>query len=276
MKYILNKTPIRTSNNFRINDIKLDLDMPSKSKFKEFKTNKDISINYEYSKSIKSNLGLELNNACIASINIDKSYDSPLILEYTVDDTILNLIINIDKDISANIIIKVTGNSNNILVISSNLKEDSYVTIDYINMNEGKSFISFENTLHDRATSTYNIYDLCGELRLYNYENNSNSPDTKEYINNMYITKNEEILDINYYVKLKGIENYGSVNVRGCIKDKSKKSFKGTIDFIEGSKKSIGRVKEDIISLSDEAISSSLPMILCHEEDFCCSYCCAF
>ena len=37
MKYILNETPVRTSNNFRINDITLDLDIEEKelSKLKE-------------------------------------------------------------------------------------------------------------------------------------------------------------------------------------------------------------------------------------------------
>ena len=36
MEYILNKTPIRTSNNFKVNDFKVDLDIKETS-FNDFK-----------------------------------------------------------------------------------------------------------------------------------------------------------------------------------------------------------------------------------------------
>ena len=36
MKYLLNETPIRTTNNFRMNDIKLDLELPTSTSFKSF------------------------------------------------------------------------------------------------------------------------------------------------------------------------------------------------------------------------------------------------
>ena len=48
MKYILNETPIRTTNNFRMNDIKLDLDLPTSTSFKSF--NGYDNIKYEYDK----------------------------------------------------------------------------------------------------------------------------------------------------------------------------------------------------------------------------------
>mgnify|MGYP001117592696 FL=1 len=42
MKYILNKLQEKTTNNFRVNEIKLDLDLPENFKFKkyEIKNNK--------------------------------------------------------------------------------------------------------------------------------------------------------------------------------------------------------------------------------------------
>ena len=49
--------------------------------------------------------------------------------------------------------------------------------------------------------------------------------------------------------------------------DNASKNFKGTIDFIEGSSKSIGKELERVTLLSDTAVTKSLPMLLCHEED---------
>ena len=57
MEYILNKTPIRTTNNFKINDFKIDLDI-IKTKFKDFKT-KNISINTRIEKNFESRIGLQ-------------------------------------------------------------------------------------------------------------------------------------------------------------------------------------------------------------------------
>ena len=54
--------------------------------------------------------------------------------------------------------------------------------------------------------------------------------------------------------------------IEGLLNDKSKKSFKGTLDFKEGSSNSVGHENENCILLSDEAKSKSLPMMLCHEE----------
>ncbi|MBR4830875.1 MAG: SufD family Fe-S cluster assembly protein [Bacilli bacterium] len=271
MKYILNESPVRTSNNFRINDIKLDLELPTKSNFKEFKvTNLDSNktiIQYKYGLNVKSNLGIILPDACDATINISESLDKPLILEYDSNDVMLSIKIGTKDNVNADVIIKTKGNKYNMLVINSYTGKNSKLTINYINMNEGNSLVSFNKTSSSNSYTTYNLFDLCGELRIYNYENHDNEPNIKESINNMYITKNEDILDMNYHIKHKGIDSYSSINVLGCTKDKSKKSFKGTIDFVEGSKKSIGRVYENVISLSDDAISSSLPMILCHEED---------
>ena len=271
MKYILNESPIRTSNNFRINDIKLDLELPTKSNFKEFKvTNLDSNktiIQYKYGLNVKSNLGINLPDTCDATINISKSLDKPLILEYDSNDVMLSIKIGTKDNVNADVIIKTKGNKYNMLVINSYTGNNSKLTINYINMNEGNSLVSFNKSSGSNSNTTYNIYDLCGELRIYNYENYDNKPNIKEYINNMYITKNEDVLDMNYYIKHTGIESNSDICVLGCIKDKSKKSIKGTIDFREGSKKSIGRVNEKVISLSDEAISTSLPMILCHEED---------
>lgn len=55
--------------------------------------------------------------------------------------------------------------------------------------------------------------------------------------------------------------------MQGALKDISKKHFKGTIDFKNGSKKAKGNENEFCMLLSDTARSIALPMLLCKEED---------
>ena len=58
-----------------------------------------------------------------------------------------------------------------------------------------------------------------------------------------------------------------NIDTVGVLKDKATKNFRGTIDFISGSSKSTGKESENCILLSDEAISRSVPLLLCGEED---------
>ena len=55
MKYILNETPVRTSNNFRINDLTLDLNI------KEKELSKLNVKGIEYKESIKTNFNSKIN-----------------------------------------------------------------------------------------------------------------------------------------------------------------------------------------------------------------------
>ena len=72
---------------------------------------------------------------------------------------------------------------------------------------------------------------------------------------------------MNYYIGLNNKSTKGYINTYGSLSGNSYKTFKGTIDFLEGSSKSFGEENENCILLSDTATSKSLPMLLCHEED---------
>lgn len=72
---------------------------------------------------------------------------------------------------------------------------------------------------------------------------------------------------MNYIGELKGKRSEIGIEVQGVLKDKSKKHFKGTIDFKRGSKKAKGNENEFCMLLSDDARSISLPMLLCSEEE---------
>ena len=261
MKYILNETPIRTTNSFRMNDIKLDLDIPTSTSFKAY--NGYENIKYEYDKEIKSSLGF-ITKGTYAYIDIDESKD--IILECNTD-IICNTVINVSKNIASTVTIKYTGDNYNIQNIIVNVLDNSNITINYINMSNAISLISFENKVEDNSTVTHNQYDLSGNVRVYKYNSDNIGNNSSSYLNNIYLADNLDILDMNYYISHRGKSSNSNINVVGLLDGEAKKSFKGTIDFIEGCSKSIGKEKEESICLSDKAISSSMPVLLCHEED---------
>ena len=66
-------------------------------------------------------------------------------------------------------------------------------------------------------------------------------------LNNLYLGSNEDIIDMNYLVNLNKSNTNSNMVVEGILKDNSKKSFKGTLDFKEGSSNSIGHENENCI-----------------------------
>lgn len=255
MEYILNKSPIRTTNNFKVNDFKIDLDI-KETDFNSFEY-KNIEIKTEIRNNLESKIGLPASKYLyVECIGNDLGY-----LTYNFDNNYLASEIHINSDM---IIIFKGDNAflNTKIVIDSN--KDNNITIINLTSKDSKSFISIENTVDKGIKSTINFIELGGIVKVSNYYSINNG---ENYFNSLYLGKNTDKIDMNYYMGLNEKNSISNINVQGSLSDKSYKSFKGTIDFYEGSSKSIGKEIENCILLSDEAISRSLPVLLCHEED---------
>lgn len=261
MKYILNETPVRTSNNFRINDITLDLNIEEKELSK-------INVKGEYKETIKENFNSRINlkHNKYRCIDIDASKDIEITTELETNYLVDQININI-KD-NSNILIKYTGNGYNNSKICINASKYSKANITVMNLlsKDSTSLISFENSIDESSDININFIDLGGKVRLSNYysvlERNSNNS-----FNNLYIGRDSDRIDMNYYMVNKGEKSNSNIEIAGALFDQSNKSFKGTIDFLEGSKNAIGYENENCLLFSDTSISKSLPMLLCHEED---------
>lgn len=255
MEYILNKSPIRTTNNFKVNDFKIDLDI-KETDFNSFEY-KNIEIKTEIRNNLESKIGLPASKYLyVECIGNDLGY-----LTYNFDNNYLASEIHINSDM---IIIFKGDNAflNTKIVIDSN--KDNNITIINLTSKDSKSFISIENTVDKGIKSTVNFIELGGIVKVSNYYSINNG---ENYFNSLYLGKNTDKIDMNYYMGLNEKNSISNINVQGSLTDKSYKSFKGTIDFYEGSSKSIGKEIENCILLSEEAISRSLPVLLCHEED---------
>ena len=269
MKYILNETPVRTTEHAKINNIVLDLDIPKIDKFSSYKV-KGISYN-EYDKdNFISGIGFKFDKSHNLDIDVDSN---EVYIEYDIIENILvdNININILKDIKTNITIRYNSKNNiyHILKLNINLEDNSNANINLINLvsRNSKSFIDIESNINESSKCDINLIDIGGNIKVNRYYSNVNGKHSICNFNNVYLASDTDIVDMNYYTALYKQNDESYINVSGALMGNASKNFKGTIDFIAGASKSIGKELEKVTLLSDTVITRSLPMLLCHEED---------
>ena len=266
MKYILNETPVRTSNNFRINDLNIELDIKEKELSKL--NVKGIETKYTIKDNFNSKINLNHSKYNYLDINITNDSDIEIYSELETNYLVDQININLKENTNSNILIKYTGNgfSNSKICINANKNSISNITVLNLLSKDSLSFISFENNIDEDSNIDISFIDLGGKVKVSNYYSNLERYSYNTF-NNIYIGKENNILDMNYYMVNKGDHSNSSIEAAGALFDESKKNFKGTIDFIEGSKNSVGYENENCLLFSDKVVSKSLPMLLCHEED---------
>ncbi len=265
MKYILNETPVRTSNNFRINDLTLDLNIEEKELSKVYI--KGIEVKTIIKNDFNSRINLQHNKYNFIGLNIFKDsnieINSNLETNYLVDQ----IDINLKENTTSNFIIKYSGEGyhNSKICINTNKNSTANITILNLLSKDSLSFISLEGSIDENSNLNINFIDLGGKVRVNNYYSILERNSINNF-NNIYIGKKEDRIDMNYYMINKGENSNSNIEISGSLFDDSHKSFKGTIDFVKGSINSIGYENENCLLFSDKTISKSLPMLLCHEE----------
>lgn len=285
----LNETPVRTSKNFNINNIKIeDIEIPEI--IEEF-NNVDIikeSENVKISSEVKSsNLKYGLNNEltklvneksnCRLRIELNDNKENKNQIDFKLDNEDNFLIYNIEIEAKENskstIVIKYeTDNKDKYLhngiikVIAHKNSELNIIIVNLMNTNSN-NFIAIENTLETNANVDYTIIDFGGKNSITNYYSNLLGEKSKNNLNTIYLGKENQLFDLNYIGELKGEKSDINIEVQGALKDSARKHFKGTIDFKKGCKKATGNENEACVLLSDTAKSLALPMLLCSEED---------
>lgn len=285
----LNETPVRTSKNFGINNIKIE-DIKIPEIIEEFsnidiiKESEKIEINSNAKKSnLTYGLGIYLTDLvneksnCKLKLEINDKDKSTNKINFNFDDENMVLFENIEivanENSKSTIILKYeTDNEaeylhNGILKVIA--KEKSKLDIIIINLLNSKSnnFLAIENTLEENAGVNYTIVDFGGKNSITNYYSNLVGKKSDNNLNTIYLGKKNQLFDLNYIGELRGEKSNINIDVQGALKDNAKKHFKGTIDFKKGCKKAEGNENEACMLLSDTAKSLALPMLLCSEED---------
>lgn len=277
----LNETPIRTSRNFLINNIKLtDVEIPEA--VEEFKNveiigRKNITENIEETK-LTYGLGEILQNNIIknsnSKLNINAENEEIRII-YNFDDDNINLInnivVNATKKCKLYIVYKSNTNKECFHngVIKINALENSKIDVVVVNtMNKNSNnFEAYENIIESNASVNYTIIDIGGKNSITNYYSNILGEKAKNDLKTIYLGAENHIKDLNYIAELRGKQSFIDIDVQGALSGNAKKNFKGTIDFKKGCKKAKGNENEFCMLLSEKARSIALPMLLCTESD---------
>ncbi len=285
---ILNKTPLRTSKNFGINEIELkDFEIPKRKKEFNGLTITGDTDKFEIGENVTKNPltygnGKELEKEVFENANkeikIEDTKSGILNIDFDFSEENSNLIDNIEiisnTKSKTTIVIKYESDKDvnkyyHNGIIRVNAKKDSRTDIVIINMLNDKSrnFIAIQNEIEDNARVNYTMIEFGGKSSISNYYANVIGEKAKSDINTIYLGNKNQIFDINYIVEVRGILAEANIEVQGALDEMAVKNFKGTIDFKKGCKKAKGDENEFCLLLSDTAKSKALPMLLCTEED---------
>ena len=216
-------------------------------------------------------------------INQDMLVAKPLVLNYTLsneDNVLIDKNIFVANEASSSTIILNYSNDENINYEKSSeyvhngltkiyAKDNSIIhLIVFQNLaNTSKNFNSIVSYIGKNAKVYVTLIELGADTSVINYVGDLILDNAKQNLNTIYYTKNSSILDMDYNIVHKGQNTKSDVEVKGVMDGKSKKAFKGTIDFKKDAKKSIGSESEDVILMSPDVKCDSIPTLLCTEED---------
>ena len=269
----LNNTPVRTSRNFNINNIKIDVKIPEDiKKFKNMQIPEDATVLKE-DLSLKYGIGLDYikaNNKI--KINLENK-EEKIICNFDKENQNLidQILINAKGKSTITIEYKSLGEEkhfhNGVLKVIAD--ENAEVNVNIINLLNEKSdnFQAIESILNKNSKVNYTIIDIGGKSSITNYYSNLQGENAQNDVKTVYLGVDEQLKDINYIAELYGAKTNINIDVQGALSDKAKKHFKGTIDFKKGCKKAKGDENEYCMLLSDKAEAIALPMLLCAEED---------
>lgn len=285
----LNETPVRTSRNFNINNIKLEnIEIPQKvvsfenieticqnSKKQTTQNIQGCDLVYGISDILTKQLNENANQKLKLNIESKENEETQIIFNFDSQNIQLvdHIEIEAQEQTKATIIIKYKSQQeieafhNGIIKLQAKNKADiNVILINLMNQNSN-NFISIENELEKEAKVTYTIIDFGGKNSITNYYSNLKGISSNNKLNTIYLGSKNQTIDLNYIAELRGEKTNIDIEVQGALKDTARKHFKGTIDFKKGCKKAIGNENENCMLLSETAKSIALPMLLCSEEE---------
>lgn len=87
------------------------------------------------------------------------------------------------------------------------------------------------------------------------------------HVDAMYLGNREQVLDLSYHMIHEGYRSESDILVRGALKDKARKVFRGTLDFKRGARLANGNEEENVLLLDPAVKSDAVPLLLSEEDD---------
>ena len=154
-------------------------------------------------------------------------------------------------------------------VINIRAEKDSTVNIYYVarSHEEEKALTDIRADVMESARVNLIQIEAGAKDVVTNYVANLIGDKSSTNVEAVYFADGDNRVDIFYNINQMGKETDSNILVNGALKDKAKKTFKGTIDFKRGSIGSTGSEEEFATLLDDEVRSIAVPVLLCQEDD---------
>lgn len=299
----LNTLPVITWRWLKLNEVnlnKINIDkIPSYNK--EFLTDDDFGDVIVK----KMNSNVRLNNNIKYFINKKESYGvSKEFVDLGEKHYNSGIFVHVPKNAVLNsaITLKYELDHENPAVIDNNIivaEENSSITIvfDYTTLDHVEGFRNGVTKIYAKEGSTINIIkvqrlndkslnfdsqavysgygakvnyvqvELGAKKTITNYINNLDEENSETNVRSIYLGDGDRTIDLSYLVNHRGRRTLSTIETRGALKDKSKKVFRGTLNFKKGSSKSKGSEEEYAILLDKAVKADAIPLLLCTEDD---------
>ncbi|URZ08398.1 Fe-S cluster assembly protein SufD [Clostridium felsineum] len=293
----INNIPVRTwrwlgVNNVNINEALPDV-VPYNNEYVTSFEDNGIKIN-----KMSQNISSDFNNTCTytgldeLSLNQAKNsyntgvfvhvaqykkHEEPVVINYKMDNNNTTVVDN-------NLIIAEEGSEITVVInydsSENNTSFHNGLTQIYAKANSVVNLIKIQtlskDSLHldahavkteENAVVNYTAVDLGAKYAVTNYTDDLLGFRSSSNIHSIYLGDKDRVIDINYLINHHGKSSNSNIETRGALMDDSKKTFRGTLDFKKGCKKSRGQEEEYTVLLSPKVKNKSVPILLCTEED---------
>ena len=139
--------------------------------------------------------------------------------------------------------------------------------LNQINLSKEKSAKKLHVKVEANAQVELTVVDLSENDSASEIVIDLDGDDSKVDIAAAYFGSASNKLDLNYIVHQRGKRTEANMFVSGALSGDCDKIFRGTLDFVKGSKGSVGREREDVIVLSDTVRNRSVPLMLSGEDE---------
>lgn len=250
----LNETPIRTANNFRINNIEIDAQIPEI--IPEFENAQIIKENSEIDENVSNrelvfgnnkeleNIVFSKANSKIRILNNQKAENVKIIYTFDEDSQVLLNQIDIVASKNINVVIEYKSETEKecfhagiIRTFASNGANINVTVVNLLN-DVSTNIESYENDIEADSKVYHKLIDIGAKESISNYFSNAIGNKADNDLKTIYLGQDSQVKDLNYIVHLRGEKTNVDIDVQGALKDSSKKNFKGTIDFKKRLQKS--------------------------------------
>ncbi|TCU77200.1 iron-regulated ABC transporter permease protein SufD [Tissierella praeacuta] len=212
-------------------------------------------------------LSLSRNTKIIAPIKIEFNIDdkNPIVIDKNIIIAESGSEITLVIDYSSSE--KVEGFHNGLTVVYA--KENSVVNIIKIQrMNDiSCNFDSNIAFVEGQGKVNWLSVELGSNISGCNYTTFLEGEASESNLSSIYLGDGTRKMDLGYSMIHQGSRSISTIETKGVLKDKSRKVFRGNLDFKRGARHSKGTEEEYVILLDPTVKSDSIPALLCDEDD---------